>query len=143
MRRSLSFRLFTALFAPWFAILVAEPVPLHDCPMHSLHPAAAHAMTSRHAPPAEAFGTPTMPRPGMEHSKSGHEHGAPVHSAHQCCCMGVCCATALAPIARVPQLAWVPAALRSEVVPTFAASSGFDSAEHVLPFANGPPAARV
>jgi hypothetical protein len=144
MRRSLSFRLFAALFAPWFAVVVAEPVPLHDCPMHSLHPAAAHPMASSSVTPAGGRGMSGMAHAGLEQSKSFKEHGLPTHPAHhQCCCMGASCATALAAIARVPHLAWIPVQLRSETVPTFAASFANSSAEHVLPFANGPPAARV
>jgi hypothetical protein len=144
MRRSLSFRLFAALFAPWFAVVVAEPVPLHDCPMHSQHPAAAHAMASSHATPVAALGAPAMPHSGMEQSNGGHEPGAPEHPAHhQCCCIGTCCATALAPVARGAQLAWVPAELKSEAAPTAAKSFAPTAAPHALPFANGPPAARV
>ena len=131
MRRSLSSRIFAAFFAPWFAIVVAEPVPLHDCPEHSLHPAAAHA---------------GMEHPGaaQEHSHATEKHGAPGNAAHRhCCCLGTSCATALAPLDRAPQLAWVPAEQRREAPPVFAASFTPASAEHFLPFANGPPATRV
>ncbi|MFI5245561.1 MAG: hypothetical protein ACHQQR_10075 [Gemmatimonadales bacterium] len=144
MRRSLPFRLFATLLAPWFAVVVAEPVPMHDCPEHSLHPAAVHAMASSHVASAGESGMSGMPHAGMEPSKSGHDHGAPGHTTHhQCCCLGACCAAALAPIARAPQLAWVPAALRSEVALPGSVSFAPSAIEHALPFANAPPAARV
>lgn len=145
MRRSLPFRLFAAFFAPWFALVVAEPVPMHDCPMHSLHPVAAHAMESSHARPASEHDMSAMSHAGMEQSKTGHDRDAPDRAPmnHQCCCMGACCAAALAPIARVSHLAWVPAVLRSEDAPPFSESFAPASVAHVLPFANGPPAARV
>jgi hypothetical protein len=144
MRRSLSFRLFAAFFAPWFAVVVAEPVPMHDCPMHSVHPATAHDMASSRATPAAEFMAPPMPHSGMQESNTEHGQSTPGHAAHhQCCCMGACCATGLAPVARVQQLAWVPAKLRSETVPSSAESFAPTAAPHALPFANGPPAARV
>jgi hypothetical protein len=144
MRRSLSFRLFAALFAPWFAVVVAEPVPLHDCPMHSLHPAAAHAMASSQAAPAVESNMSARPHADMEQSNGGHGREAPGHAAHhQCCCMGACCAAALAPIEHVAQLCWVPAAVRSEAAPSRSDSFAPAATEHALPFANGPPAARA
>jgi hypothetical protein len=144
MRRSRSFRLFAALFAPWFAVVVAEPVPMHDCPQHSLRAAAAHTMAASHGTSAGERGTSSLQHSGMEQSNSGRGHDATGQAAHhQCCCIGTCCAAAPASVARAEPLAWVPATLRSETLSGPAEWFAPTAAPHTLPFANGPPAARA
>lgn len=141
MRRSLRFRLFAALFAPWFALAVAEPVPMHDCPEHSLHPAAAHAMAPAPLANAVANRMATMAHAAMEHSGTTHTHG---HSGtHQCCCLGACCAAVAAVVSPALRLAALPPAVRRTAPPAPVERAGDSCAEHALPFANGPPVARA
>ena len=135
MRRSLSFRLFAALFAPWFALTVAEPLALHDCPIHSVHAVAAHSVAD-HTMMADG---------GMDHATAPAHHDAPGHGSHrQCCCPDSSCASAIVALtSSAPQLAWVPAQIQRDVPRAAADAWVLSNAEHVLPFANGPPAARV
>jgi len=135
MRRSRSSRLFAALFAPWFAISMAEPVPIHDCPVH---PSRVHAMARMSAPAVDRAPA------GAEHSARADRHDAKGHgTAHQCCCLGACCASAPATIAAPPQLLQCSALPRHEAAYSTTSSTAQTVAEHVLPFANGPPATRV
>jgi hypothetical protein len=146
MRRSLSSRLFAALFAPWFAFVVAEPVPLHDCPVHSAHAvsgvsalapdAASHAMMMAHG---------EMDHAAMQESAPAeHHHGSEHAGHHQCCCLGMSCASAIVALAPAPlPLAWVPVEVVRNVPRPAAIPLAPSGADHVLPFANGPPAARV
>jgi uncharacterized protein YcbX len=135
MRRSLPFRLFAALFAPWFAVVVAEPVPIHNCPIHSVHAVAAHSMADH-----------TMMADGaMDHAAAPQHQGTPLHGSHKhCCCPDSSCASvAVAFTSSAPQLEWVPEEIQRDVPRSTAVSFVLTSAEHVLPFGNGPPAARA
>jgi hypothetical protein len=135
MRRSLSFRFFSALFAPWFALSVAEPVALHDCPIHSVHAVASHQMAD-HIMMADG---------GMDHAAPPAHRDASSHGSHrQCCCPDSSCASAVVALtSSAPHHAWVPVEIQREVPRAEADSLVPSNAEHVLPFANGPPAARV
>jgi hypothetical protein len=125
-------RSFAALFALWFAIAVVEPGPLRSCPMHS---GLALGTASRTASAADT----------SEHAR--HESSSP-HSpahhggAHNCTCLGDCASGS--PGAALPSAASVHLhAVIERVVVHVPTQSRFvpRAAEHVLPFANGPPSA--
>ncbi|HEV8408999.1 MAG TPA: hypothetical protein VGQ30_00735 [Gemmatimonadaceae bacterium] len=141
MRRSLSARVFAALFAPWFAFVVAEPVPLHDCPVHSIH--AVEAPAAEAAAPMMANGE--MDHAAMAHAAPAHHHGAPEHAGHhQCCCLGMSCAsTAVALVPSPMTLAWIPLEIQRVAMWPASTPHARASGDHTLPFANGPPALRV
>jgi hypothetical protein len=147
MRRSLSSRVFAALFAPWFAFVVAEPVPLHDCPVHSLHPVSASAAAM--APMMDHGAIDHGGDADMGHSPielAGHvgHHGGSGHTGHhQCCCLGMSCASVFVVMTRPPALAWIPAEIRGTVSWGPAAAFVPVSADYVLPFGNGPPSVGV
>jgi hypothetical protein len=144
MRRSLPTRLFAAFFAPWFALVVAEPVPMHECPEHSLHPAASHAVLAAALAQADAHGEHSMPQGDMEQMGATHGHRSSSHTSHRyCCCLGACSAAAVAALTTPPRLAWLPLEIRRIASHLSAGSFSPASAEHALPFANGPPAARI
>lgn len=134
MRRSLPFRLFAALFAPWLAFSVAQPLALHDCPVHSVH-AAATASMADHMMMADG---------AMDHAAApAHRHAS--HGSHrQCCCPDSSCASLVVALVS-PALphAWVPVEIQRNVRRGEVNAFPPSNAEHVLPFANGPPAARV
>ena len=141
MRRSLPFRLFAALFAPWFAFAVAEPAALHECPIHSVHAVAAHSsaghsMTADHSMMADGV---------MDHATAPEHRDVSTHGTHtQCCCPDSSCAAAVVALTTsAPALAWVPAQIQREAPRSAAVAFVPTSAEHTLPFANGPPAERV
>lgn len=135
MRRSPPFRLFAAFFAPWFAFAVAEPAALHECPVHSVHAAASHPMAGHVMTDGAAMDDLAAPaHPGPSHEGSHH----------RCCCPDSSCASAaVALVVSEPRIDWVPAKLQLDVLPAPASSFVPASAEHALPFANGPPAARI
>jgi hypothetical protein len=150
MRRSFSCRLFAALFAPWFAVVVAEPVPMHDCPMHSVHP-AVHSTAHGAGNAMRMDGMPAMDEHDVA-STTGTSNDAPGESAptsahhgahHQCCCLDCCSAGAAAPVGRAPELSWAPVAIRMAIPRAAAAVVAPAAADYALPFANGPPAARA
>jgi hypothetical protein len=143
MRRSLSARVFAALFAPWFAFVVAEPVPMHDCPVHSAHAAAAGPTDV--ASDEMVMAHDGMEHAAMEHAVPAHQHGAPGHAGHhQCCCLGMSCASVIVALVPAPlPLGWLPAEIARVSAWPHADPLGAATADHVLPFANGPPAPRV
>jgi hypothetical protein len=118
----------------WLAIVMAEPAALHSCPLHGSAAAGAHA--------------------GMAHDGVAHgTHGAraeqsPAHAplrdaGHQCSCLGDCgiggLQQALLPDGHPAR--WVPAAvLRGATAIPRALAAAPPASDHVLPFANGPPA---
>ncbi|MCC7054195.1 MAG: hypothetical protein IT355_13095 [Gemmatimonadaceae bacterium] len=144
-QRSLTQRLVTALFGVWFCLLVAEPLPLHVCPMHDgLPPSATAGYTAdlsedRCAPPGQA---------AITHAPDAHDAPAtdtPAgHAAHQCLCLGCCAGTPAIALPGAPVVN-VPCALADVQVLQVAARNDTLVATrfaHVLPFANGPPPTR-
>ena len=121
MRRTPWSRAFAVLMAVWLAVSLAEPAILHACPVHggigaeASHAAMPHAM----------------------HHPVRHEDQA----RHLCSCIGACCSAAPIGLATAP----ISVASSAIVVTTDALLPEYSpsgaSAEHVLPFANGPPAA--
>ena len=144
-------RLASALLAPWFAFVVADPVPMQGCAMHEAVPATASA--------AEVGGGAATPSErvadaGMAHH--GH-HAMPVNGAatttdttpaqqhgqgHSCTCLGACCVATPAPLpVSALSLHTAPVGLsagsRAAVVPRTIAVVVPDP--YLRPCANGPP----
>src|SRR5262245_36641201 len=137
MHRTLLTRIVSVVFAAWFAVFTAEPVSLHTCPVHD---GAGRGGAASH----------------MEHGMTGANHmnashgsnsgqkggGAPNQAGAKVCqCPGNCCNSAPIALRAFPVLD-VPAVVEL-------ADSGLPDYEYVavsrsllLPFANGPPAAR-
>jgi hypothetical protein len=123
------------LLAVLLTLVVAEPFRVHQCPVHlrlaaaAVTPAAdAHAAHAGHAMPAAASAA------AEEHD--GGAHGGPVHL---CDCLGSCGLAALATLRAHPAL-WVPEAVAAvDGPPAPDAAPTARAADHVLPFANGPP----
>jgi hypothetical protein len=140
--RSLTQRILTALFGLWFSLVLAEPVPLHVCPMHDgmrTH-AAAQAVHTSHAATAHPVG-----HVGLHHAPQSHDvgttHAPAEHEAHLCLCLGCCAGTSAvslpaSPVRNLPEL------LAAVQVRSHAAGERLAHAvrfAHALPFANGPP----
>jgi hypothetical protein len=109
-------RAFATAMVIWLGLVITEPLPLHACPMHGVH--SMHATVD------------------MGHSMH-HEKTA----SHQCTCLGDCTAgvgTALPQTAAVHFKARV--AFYSAVAFGGASRVIAGAGEHLLPFANGPPA---
>ncbi len=132
-------RAFAALFAPWFAIVVTEPVPMHDCPVHSIH--AVHAEHSASAHGMEMDKMPAAEHDGMAMGDASLPAQSSPHSHHQCCCLDRCSAAVVAHVSKAPQLEWIPFEIRRAIARPDAAIPAPTSAGHVLPFATAPPAA--
>jgi hypothetical protein len=133
MRRPWWYRAFAALSALWLAVVLAEPAALHSCPMHdaAFH-AAGHGATDHHAP---------AHRTSAEHRS---RPDAPAHpgGALHCTCHGDCSATGQG--SALPAAVTVAPAASVRVVratTTVASAAAPRAAEHLLPFANGPPGA--
>lgn len=134
-------RLCTALFGLWFSLVVAEPLPLHVCPMHDgplAHVMAHQAMAS----PVSAMSTAGSVGDHASHSHDMPAAGTPTeHAAHQCQCLGCCAgtsATAL-PGATVRNVQATLAMVQEQPAATRGALRARLRVAHALPFANGPP----
>ncbi len=132
MQRSPATRVLAAVIAPWFAIVMAEPAALHQCAMHSGHAvhAAAGTMAHQHGMDARADAVP-----GRAPSRD--------EAARYCTCLGGCCAAAPVAVPVTSELSWIPSSIRSESRAEAAEQVLPAAAGHLLPFANGPPAARA
>jgi uncharacterized protein involved in copper resistance len=152
MRRPLRTRLLGAVLAPWLALFLAEPLPLHGCSMHGLPGVESMQGTApvAIAPPShDAMGMDHGAMAGMAHDAMGdmpHDapgaptDDAPGHHGHACTCLGGCCAPAPVSLAAPPALAWVPEAIARTTHRFAGPVAPAARAPHVLPFANGPPA---
>lgn len=130
MRRSLGIRVFAAVLAPWCALVMAEPMALHECAMHSGRGVQASAAAHMHGR-----------TPVAEHAPAhGSSHDGP---ARHCTCLGGCCAAAILALPGVVELSVAPVSVRAARVADTADRIALPVAGHLLPFANGPPAARV
>jgi hypothetical protein len=140
MHRSLFTRIVSALFAFWFAVFTAEPVALHTCPVHDGAGVASHG---GHAASASTHQMAAMDHGAPESSDAAGHGRLPGHGGKKVCqCPGSCCTVAPFALRAIPGID-VPAELEL-------ADSGLPAYEYVavsrsvlLPFANGPPTARV
>ena len=133
-RRSRWNRTFAAVFAPWFAVVMAEPAALHTCAMHSGHgvPTSAGVAVSGHAAHSLL----------MEHSttEAGDDAPSVPHDAgKQCTCLGGCCAAAPVATPAATELSWAPAEIRQQRQELPECGVRATATDHALPFANGPP----
>jgi len=149
MKRRLSSRLLGALLAPWFAFVVAEPVSMHACAMHSGHRATgleAVAAPAAHADHAQAHaGAHADVHAGAHAVAEQPQTDAPAPSdQHPCNCMGMGCQAAAVPLPSA-DVALVEVAAHSvalKVVPTSTGTQATSQREHDRPFAIGPPTLR-
>jgi len=142
MHRSLFTRIVSAVFALWFAVFTAEPVALHTCPVHDGPGVASHG---NHAPSVTGHHMAGMQHDGAasESVATTGQENAPSHATNNICqCPGSCCSVVPFALRSFPGID-VPAELEF-------ADSGLPAYESVavsrsllLPFANGPPDARV
>jgi hypothetical protein len=82
IRRSLLGRTASLVLAAWFTVFAAEPMALHECPMHSMHAAAGTGSTGDMAGMA---GMAHDAAPATDAPASNHKHTT-------CTCLGGCCA---------------------------------------------------
>lgn len=155
MARRLSTRITAALVAPWLAFVLAEPVPMHECAVHGIHASGSHGAGSRaagahtaasHAGAGVAHGMDAgMQMPVAQGDHGAQPEGSPDSSGghRHCSCLGGCCAAAPVTLVGAPELAFAPEQVRAETSVARSAEFAPASAEHVLPFANGPPVARA
>jgi hypothetical protein len=121
MRHSFLARVFAALLAAWFTINVVDPARLHACPVHD--GAAAQAHDTGHG----------------AHAHHGSQEHSRAPESHQCHCFGSCCAATPVAASRAPELATAEVTVVAPGLPDYAYVVVARS--HLLPFANGPPAA--
>ena len=136
MRRR-SRRFVAVVFAPWFAVVTAEPAAVHHCAMHS--PRAAHA---QHAGLSELAVAAHQPATHEHNAELGPDASTPERGgAAQCTCDAGCGMTSVATNSQPSaELLVVPETVRREVPLLGATGLAATATPHVLPFANGPPA---
>ena len=115
-------RVFTALFAAWFALVLVEPAMLHACQVHNVA---------------------TAPASGGGHSHQGHDAPTPVppQAGAHCMCLGDCTQVAGAglPSAVTRLVVTTTVDVRDTGLPDYAYVPV--AVAHAIPFANGPPTA--
>lgn len=145
-QRSLPQRMFTALFGLWFSLLVAEPVPVHACPMHDGTLAQGAAVTAAGLTDAapDSPGHVAMHHVSQSHEQPATDHPAE-HGAHQCQCLGCCAGTTALSLPASPDVN-LRAVLAPVQVECIAGGDVLRTATRfsfALPFANGPPVASL
>ena len=134
IRRSPLFRSFGLLAAAWLGVFLAEPPALHMCAAHAVHGSGTLAAASAaHAGHAMTMADGTM--------MPSHDAPAPGHHTAQCTCPGGCVTSGAvsAPATAIATIAVAPIAVRDRQPRAVVAVAACDG-EHLLPFANGPPA---
>ena len=126
MRRPAVSRALAALFAVWFTAYAVEPAALHACDVHDAPHAANTSAAATHAD--DVHTSHSASRDDAQHSDE----------TSCCTCPGDCAASSPAALATTTALV--------AVVTTATTDSGLSrheyvpvAAQHVLPFANGPP----
>ncbi len=136
MKRRTSLRLASVLLAPWLALIFAEPIIVRECTMAAVASGQV----------ADAGSMDGMPGMGgaAQTSAPANEHGSPAtppaRDLSGLCCVSGCCASAPVALDAAREIAWLNVEVRHEVPVVATVESALDSADHVLPFANGPPA---
>jgi hypothetical protein len=141
------------MLALLYSLTAGEPFALHPCPMHE--PAAAALVAAAQAGQLESHGSGQASAHGAGHQAAGHTTAAdhssahaasphssgPQHGDHQCDCIGSGTCSAPAALASTPQQArWFAIITRQAEPPAGTSTVRADATEHLLPFANGPPA---
>jgi hypothetical protein len=130
VRRNPISRIFAGFFSLWLATCLAEPVQLHTCAMHGglaieTNAASAHASQAHH-----------MAMHGSSQSDRGQDSDS---QSRQCSCLGDCNAGS-GPVGLPAVSVSLAATTRGNSPAPFDYSSPIVSAaNHLLPFANGPP----
>jgi hypothetical protein len=125
-------RLFAALFAVWFAVVIGDPGVLHSCAMHG----------TGHGSHGSASATATHGAHAGQAAMAGHHADGPApHQPAPCSCVGHCCAAPAVVTLPVADALELPAVAQvcAEPIPP-AVSDAPASPALRLPFANGPPA---
>ncbi len=124
-------RVLAAFLLLWFAVVTVEPAALHACPVHSGAVPAAAESSDPHA------------GHGVSHAATAPGEGGHERQDHQCLCIGDCAAAvAAALLTATPQLTAAVAypehsGIAEPGVPRIRAPA------FLLPYPNGPPAARI
>lgn len=148
MQRRPVVRALTTLWAVWFVLLLSEPALLHPCPMHDGVPIAAapNAALPGQPGPVEASGMPDIASAAPSHHAhmmGGGESADPTpaapHQGHSCSCLGDCALSIAVVPASAHRLATASALHQSAPLFDDAARVVKVAADHVIPFANGPP----
>jgi hypothetical protein len=138
MKRRFTSRLLGALLAPWFAFVVAEPVSMHACAMHSGHRGPSSTAVAATAAPsadhAHAHGTVAQAEPAQTDAPAPSDQ-------HPCNCMGMGCQAAAVPMpsAQVSLVDVATHRVALKVAPTSAQALATSQRDHDRPFAIGPP----
>lgn len=118
-------RLLHVLFALWFVFLVAEPIPAHDCPMHTPSGMSAHTVK------------------GNDWGSHHHEHdeeGKEVTSAtHFCLCLGCSSGSQSVAVGKVSSLGPIPHFVLAIRAPASVIENHADAPEFILPPSTAPP----
>lgn len=116
-------------------LVVLEPMRVHDCPLHG-QLAAGHGGSA-----AMHHGAHDGPMQAVDAAAPHHSGRSSHDGPHQCDCLGDCGLTALVALAS-PAAVHVTATTVAVATAPLAAAPvvAAPAAEHVLPFANGPPA---
>jgi hypothetical protein len=160
MRSSEAFRrIIAAVAGLWLTIALVEPVGLHACPMHdALH--GGHSVAAASTGGSAVVGaSPEAEAPDPHHHH--HNHGAPNghstgdaraaipdHSdgdaphAAECLCLGSCCAASVVAVPDAVATETVVLVAEPRATPVGPTAAPRSLGGVVLPFANGPPAAR-
>jgi hypothetical protein len=131
MSRSPVGRAAATLLALLLLLAVGEPLALHACPMHdgvvpTASPASASTTGDHAAHAAHAVAQTGQPA-------DGHD------GDHQCSCLGHCAAAAGAVLPGAQAVRWQVLVSRRAEPPAPEHRVARASADHLLPFANGPP----
>ena len=145
MKRRFSSRLLGALLAPWFAFVVAEPVSMHACAMHSGHDGPSSSAPIVAGAHAEHGSTHANAHVKAHEAVQPAQTETPAPSnQHPCNCMGMGCQPAAVPLpsAQFSLIAVAEHRVALKVVPTAADNQPASQREHDRPFAIGPPTLR-
>ena len=129
MRRSLPFRIASALMAMSFALLIVQP--------NGMRMMAMGGMTHAHAGTRAVDDMAGM----IDRDPAPTKQDQPTDcSRHDCCCG---CVTTAVFVPQAAEMAWLPAVVFRRELPQPAERAALPAGEHVIPFAIGPPAALI
>jgi hypothetical protein len=130
--RSPSQRLAAWLLAALLALVVGEPLRVHECPVHlrSVTEAAA----------TDDAATPASGHHAHDEAADGEEPPSSDHGGHACDCLGDCSTVAPVAAPRAVAVRTVTTLVAVPVLDAGAPLAALPAGEHVLPFAIGPPA---
>jgi hypothetical protein len=137
MTRRTSLRIASALLTPWMVLTAVAPAVGRACPMMQ---AAHHTGAPGAMPSAPMDGMPGMAATAPAERNASAPATPMPSGAPCCCCTSGCCASAAVAITPAPEVAVAAIVARRDVQPVAPRAAESADAEHVLPFANGPPA---